>query len=194
MHVDVKLQSQMLLATMALAGFWDGVAFAGANRATDRADSGKPHLPRRALALAYKAFPCAVFPPTAQKPLMPNCLRACLHASPHFFNALCANAFLARKDAALLTIFPLLLLIRVAFVKPPTVFTFLPLKTASLASLPRATMLTFLTFFMAFMPFIAFAFMAFMAFLRAAFFIARAMTTKHESPWRMRALGWAKSK
>merc|ERR1719188_1237032 len=176
---------------MALAGFWAGVAFAGANRAADRVDSGKPHLPRMALALAYKAFPCAVFPPTAQKPLMPNCLRACLHASPHFFNGLCANAFLARADAALLTIFPLLLLIRVAFVKPPTVFTFLPLKTAALASLPLAMTLTFFTFFMAFMAFMAFmgaafmafmgaAFMAFMAFMPGLAFIARAMTTDHE--------------
>merc|ERR1719226_445032 len=86
-----------------------------------------------ALALAYKAFPCAVFPPTAQKPLMPNCLRANFTASHHFFNALCANAFLARADAALLTIFPLLLLVRVSFVKPPTVFTFLPSSGCSLA-------------------------------------------------------------
>merc|ERR1712187_317480 len=116
------------------------------------------HLPRMALALAYKAFPCADFPPTAQKPLMPNALRACLHASPHFFSALVANAFLARMDAALLTIFPLLLLVREFFVKPPTVFTFLPLKTAALASFPFAMALTFLTFFMAFM---AAAFMAF---------------------------------
>merc|ERR1712083_561557 len=155
----------MLLSTMAFAGFWAGVAFAGANRATDRVDSGKPHLPRMALALAYKAFPCAVFPFTAQKPLMPNCLRASFTASHHFFKALCTNAFLARADAALLTIFPLLLLVRVSFVKPPTVFTFLPLKTATLASLPLAMMLTFLTFFMAFIE---------------AAFIARAMTSNHE--------------
>merc|ERR1719221_1244845 len=163
-----------LMSTVAAVNFWAGAAAAETNQATDRVDSGKPHLPRMALVLAYKAFPCAVFPPTAQKPLIPKALRACLHASHHFFNALDAQFFFARADAALLTIFPLLLLVRVAFVKPPTVFTFLPLKTATLASLPFATMLTFLTFFM--------AFMAFMAGLRAAFFIARAMTTKHESP------------
>merc|ERR1712217_73552 len=103
---------------------------------------------------------------------MPNCLRACFTASIHFFNALCAQFFLARVDAALLTTFPLLLLVNVAFVKPPTVFSFLPLKTAALALLPRAMMLTFFTFFIAFIP-------AFMAGLRAAF-IASAMTNKHE--------------
>merc|ERR1711877_95294 len=132
------------------------------------ASSRKVHLPRIDLALAYKAFPCAVFPPTAQNPLTPNCLRACFTASHHFFNALCAQFFLPRADAALLTIFPLLL--NVAFVKPPTVFAFLPLKTAALALLPRAMMLTFFTFFIAFIPFIA----AFIAGLRAAF-IARAI-------------------
>merc|ERR1719422_2685930 len=122
------------------------------------------HLPRMALALAYKAFPCAVFPFTAQKPV-----------TPHFFNALCAKFFLARADAALLTIFPLLLLVNLSFVKPPTVFAFLPLKTAALAALPRAMMLTFFTFFIDFMEaaFIA----AFIAGLRAAF-IARAITSK----------------
>merc|ERR1712186_267420 len=118
------------------------------------------HLPRMALVFAYRAFPCAVFPPTAQKPLMPNALRACLQASHHFFNALPAQFFFARADAALLTIFPDLLLTRVALVRPPTVFTFLPLKTAALAALPRAMTLTFFTFFMAF--FIAAAFIAFM--------------------------------
>merc|ERR1712087_525078 len=80
------------------------------------------HLPRIALALAYRAFPCALFPPTAQKPLMPNDLRACLQASPHFFNALPTQFFFARADAALLTIFPDLLLVKVALVRPPTVF------------------------------------------------------------------------
>merc|ERR1719469_1308193 len=108
-----------------------------------------------ALTLAYNAFPCAVLPFTAQKPLMPSCLRACTHASIHFFNALCAYLFLARAEAALLTIFPVLLLIKESLVRPLAVFTFLPLKTAALALLPRATMLTFLTFFIAFMLFIA---------------------------------------
>merc|ERR1740121_1706723 len=137
--------------------------------------SWQPHLPRMALALAYKALPCAVFPFTAQKPWIFNSLRACFTASVHFFNALVAQFFFARAEAALLTIFPVLLLIKVSFVNPPTVFTFFPLKTATFASLPRAMMLTFLAFFMAFMPFIA----AFMAGLRAAF-IARAMTTQNK--------------
>merc|ERR1719203_710280 len=127
--------------------------------ARHRVDNVKPHLPRMALALAYTAFPCAVFPLTAQKPLTPTCLRACMTASIHFFNALCAQFFLARADAALLTTFPVLLLVRESFVKPPTVFAFLPLKTADLANLPLAITLTFFTFFIAFMPFIA-AFMA----------------------------------
>merc|ERR1719493_425327 len=155
---------------MAAVNFRAGVAVAETSRATDRVDSDKPHLPRMALVLAYKAFPCAVFPPTAQKPLMPKALRACLQASHHFFNALPAQFFFARADAALLTIFPDLLLTRVALVKPPTVFTFLPLKTAALAAHPRAMTLTFFTFFMAF-AFIAAAFIAFMPFiagLRAA--------------------------
>merc|ERR1711972_1081490 len=114
--------------------------------------------------LGIRAFPCALFPPTAQKPLMPNALRACLTASPHFFNALPAKFFFARADAALLTIFPDLLLVKVALVRPPTVFAFLPLKTAALAALPFAMTLTFFTFFMAF-AIIAAAFIAPMPFI-----------------------------
>merc|ERR1712214_217456 len=105
------------------------------------------HLPRMDLTLAYRAFPCAVLPPTGQKPLMPSCLRACLVASHHFFSALEANLFLPSAERDLLTILPLLLLVRVALVSPPTVFAFLPEKTASLARLPFAMALTFLTFF-----------------------------------------------
>merc|ERR1719203_198815 len=156
--------------------------------ARHRVDNIKLHLPRMALALAYKAFPCAVFPFTAQKPVTPNTFRACFTASHHFFNALCAQFFLPRADAALLTIFPLLLLINVSFVKPPTVFAFLPLKTAALAYFPRAMMLTFFTFFIfiAFIDFMEAAFIAFMPFIAAfiaglrAAFIARAITSKHE--------------
>merc|ERR1719469_1392991 len=138
-----------------------------------------PHLPRMALTLACKAFPCADVPPTAQKPVMPSALRACCSATLHFFNALCANIRLPRAEAALLTILPDLLFIRVAFVRPPTVFAFLPLKTAALANLPLAMTLTFLTFIAFLAAFIAgfmAAFMAaFMAFPLAAF-IAGAMT------------------
>merc|ERR1712060_35154 len=152
--------------------------------ATHRVHNIKLHLPRIDFTLAYKALPCALFPPTATNPLMFNCLRACLHASHHFFNALCANFFLLAADAALLTTFPLLFLVNVAFVKPPDVFSFLPLKTRALAPLPLATMLTFFTFFIAFIDFIEAAFIAFMpvfiAGLRAAFiaFIAFAMTSE----------------
>merc|ERR1719469_1119791 len=93
-------------------------------------------LPRMDLTLAYKAFPCAVLPPTAQNPVILSALRACFVASLHFFNALPAKFFFPRADAALLTTLPDLLFVSVAFVKPPTVFSFLPLKTATLASLP----------------------------------------------------------
>merc|ERR1719203_1189219 len=135
----------------------------------------RPHLPRMALTLAYSAFPCAVLPPTGQKVLIPSCLRACAVATHHFFNALCAKFFLPRAEAALLTTFPDLLLVKVSFVRPPTVFAFLPLKTAALAYLPRATTLTFLTFFMAFIAAFTAAFMA----LPLAAFIARAMADQH---------------
>merc|ERR1712004_703035 len=130
------------------------------------------HLPRMDLTLAYKAFPCAVLPPTAQKPLMPSSMRAFLVASHHFFSALCANRFLLPAERALLTILPDLLLVKVALVNPPTVFAFLPENTASLARLPFAMTLTFLTF----IAFIAFG--AFMAFI-PAFFIATAMMGEH---------------
>merc|ERR1719384_1494666 len=131
---------------------------------------------RRDLTLAYSAFPCAVLPPTGQKPTIFNSFRAFLQASIHFFSALCANAFFARADAALLTILPVLLLVNVSFVKPPTVFCLEPFQTMERAILPRATTLvrfTFMAFmvFMAFMAFMAFmpfmAFMAFMAFMVA---------------------------
>merc|ERR1719148_354611 len=116
--------------------------------------------------LAYSAFPCAVLPPTGQKPLMPSSLRAFLHASIHFFSALVANFFLAAADAFLLTILPFLLFIRVAFVRPLAVFSLFPRKTEAFARLPLAILLTF----MAFMPLFFMAFIAFIAFI--PFFIA----------------------
>merc|ERR1719266_1080121 len=148
--------------------------------------AGVTHLPRMALALAYNAFPCAVFPFTAQKPVMPSCFRACVTASRHFFNALVAHLFLPRAEAALLTILPDLLLISVSFVRPPTVFAFLPLKTAALAYLPRATTLTFFLAFIAFIAFMA-ALTAFMPFIAAFMalpltaFIARAMIGRRQA-------------
>merc|ERR1719362_1845887 len=128
---------------------------------------------RRDLTLAYSAFPCAVLPPTGQKPTIFNSFRAFLQASHHVFSALCANAFLARADAALLTILPLLLLVNVSFVKPPVVFCLEPFQTMDRAIFPRATTLLRFAFmaFMAFMVFMAFmAFMALMAFM--AFMVA----------------------
>merc|ERR1719412_1267581 len=124
------------------------------------------------LAFAYSALPCAVLPPTGQKPLMLSCLRAALTASIHFFSALFAKAFLALSDLFLLTILPVLLFVNVAFVKPPMVFSLAPLKTRAFASLPFPILLVFIAF-MAFMAFIAFiAFMAFMAFIAFITFIA----------------------
>merc|ERR1719492_531663 len=118
---------------------------------------------RRDLTLAYSAFPCAVLPPIGQKPTIFNSFRAFLQASPHFFSALCANAFLARADATLLTILPLLLFVNVSFVKAPDVFCLPPRQTTERASVPRATMLVRFTF-IAFMAFIVcMAFIAFMA-------------------------------
>merc|ERR1712151_59118 len=57
--------------------------------------------------LAYSALPCAVLPPTGQKPLIPSSLRA----------------FLQAADAFLLTILPDLLFIISDFAKPLCVFT-----------------------------------------------------------------------
>merc|ERR1712151_794633 len=122
---------------------------------------------RSDLALAYSNFPFAVLPPTAQKPLMPSSLRAFLHASIHRFAALLTNLFLAAADDFLLTILPVLLFIRVAFVRPLVVFSFLPRKTEAFARLPLAILLTFMAFF--FMAFIAF--IAFIPFFIAAFFM-----------------------
>merc|ERR1711935_488389 len=116
--------------------------------------------------LAYSAFPCAVLPPTGQKPLIPSSLRAFLHASHHFFSALLANLFLEAADAFLLTILPLLLFIMFALVRPLVVFSLVPRKTEDLARLPLAILLTFMAFF--FMPPFIAAFMAFMVFMARA--------------------------
>merc|ERR1719296_267350 len=104
--------------------------------------------------LASSAFPCAVLPPTGQKPLIFSSFRA----------------FFAFAEAPLLTTLPLLFLRSELFGKPPTVFSFLPLKTADLANLPLPILLTFMTFF--FIDF--FAFIAFEAFM-AAFFMGAFM-------------------
>merc|ERR1711920_248537 len=118
--------------------------------------------------LAYSAFPCAVLPPTGQKPLIPSSLHAFLHASHHFFSALAANLFLEAADAFLLTILPDLLFIISDFARPLCVFSLVPWKTEDLARLPLAILLTFIAFF--FMAFFFMAFIAFMAFI--PFFIA----------------------
>merc|ERR1719416_96844 len=72
--------------------------------------------------LASSAFPCAVLPPTGQKPLIFSSFRAFCVASIHFFRGLLANAFFAFAEAPLLTTLPLLFLRSELFVKPPTVF------------------------------------------------------------------------
>merc|ERR1719436_1544177 len=99
-------------------------------------------------------------------------------------------AFLERWEAALDTILPFLFLVKEALVMPPTVFSFLPRKTAALAILPLAILLTlfafmaFMTFIVAFLPFIAFiafiAFMAFMAFMAAAFLMGSAIAVQEK--------------
>merc|ERR1711884_4801 len=96
-------------------------------------------------------------------------LLACLpcRVTP-LLEALEANLFLPSAERDLLTILPLLFLVRVALVSPPTVFAFLPEKTASLARLPFAMALTFLTF-LAFMAFGAFIALPFIAAFMAAF-------------------------
>merc|ERR1712190_256332 len=126
------------------------------------------HQARSDFTLAYSALPCAVLPPTGQKPLIPSSLRAFLHASPHFFSALVANLFLEAADAFLLTILPDLLFIISDFARPLCVFSLVPRKTEDLARLPLAILLTFIAFF-----FMAFFFMA--AFFMPLFFIAAFM-------------------
>merc|ERR1719469_1541400 len=124
-----------------------------------------------------------------QNPLMPRSFLAFLVASAKALNA-GDMVFLARTDAALLTILPCLFLIKDPFVRPPDVFSFEPRKTWDLPSLPLAILLAarffiaFIAFIAAFMPFIPFmpfmpfiaVFMAFGAFI--AFFIARAMAER----------------
>merc|ERR1719153_923503 len=96
--------------------------------------------------LAGRARPCGVFPPTGQKPLIPNCFLAVCTALQNLCNALLAKFFLARSDAFLLTIRPVFDFVNVAAVSPPGVFCFRPLNTCARASLPLAMMLTRLAF------------------------------------------------
>merc|ERR1719213_1046327 len=123
----------------------------------------------RDLALAYKALPCADFPPTAWKPLMPSSLRALCTALFQRQMPL-AYLFLDAADIALETTLPALFLVSLSLVRPPEVLALVPLKTEDLARLPLAMLLFFMAFFMAFIVFIAF--MAFIAFMT---FIGRAM-------------------
>merc|ERR1712183_1212995 len=82
-----------------------------------------------------------------------------------------AQRFLAAADLTLETTFPFLFFVSLSFVIPPTVFSFVPLKTDNFASFPRATFELFFAF-MAFIAFIAFmAFPAFMAFMAFAFMV-----------------------
>merc|ERR1740123_791622 len=105
-----------------------------------------------ALALAYRALPAAVLPPTIAKPVTPRAFFACCTAFVHPWMFL--YAFLPAADCFLVTILPDLLLMSIALVRPVLVFSLL--------------------------AFIAFA--AFMAFIGAAFiaFIAFAICTESE--------------
>merc|ERR1719336_33006 len=125
-----------------------------------------------AFALAYRALPVADLPPMATNPVRLRALRAFLTASAQALMPLLAKAFLARAEAALLTILPFLFLIRLALVIPLAVFSLVPRKTIALASLPLAILLTLLAF-IAFM-----AFMAFMPFIAAAFFMGSAIAVE----------------
>merc|ERR1719408_885279 len=109
----------------------------------------------RDLALAYKALPCADFPPTAWKPLMPSSLRAVITALFQRPMPL-AYFFLAAADAALDTILPALFFVSLSLVRPPEVLLLVPLKTEDFARLPLAIWLFFMAFFIAFKAFIAF--------------------------------------
>merc|ERR1719360_18992 len=120
--------------------------------------------------LAYSALPCAVLPPTAQKPVTPRALRACLVASDHFFSGLEDQAFLLRADAPLATILPRLFFAKLVLVNPPTVLSLLPLSTAARANFPLAILL------MAFV-FMTLTFVAFLAAFMAGAFMAAFMAT-----------------
>merc|ERR1719270_392365 len=102
---------------------------------------------------------------------MLSCLRACFIASIHFFSGLVAKAFLARADAFLLTILPVLLFTNWSLVMPLLVFSLPPANTTARASFPFAILLTFMAFITGFMAFIAAfiaGFMDFMAFMARA--------------------------
>merc|ERR1719329_376050 len=105
---------------------------------------------------------------------MPKALRAAL-------TAVIQGCFMPVACAFLLTTFPRLFFMRSEAFKPPTVCCFVPFKTWTFASLPRAMMDTcffFIAFMAAFMAALGAAFMAgFMAGFMAAFiaFMALAM-------------------
>merc|ERR1719343_936511 len=95
-------------------------------------------------------------------PLMPSSFLAAMTALIQDSALLPLYAFFRDADAALETTLPRLFFMSWAAVKPPEVFSLVPLSTTDLRYLPLAILL----FFMAFIPFIAFmAFMAFMAFI-----------------------------
>merc|ERR1712056_121045 len=112
------------------------------------------HFLKMDLTLASNFLPCSLLPPTGQKPLIFNSLRACATAWDHLF-------FLPRAEAFLDTTLPALFLTRLAAVRPLVVFSFLPLSTAAFAPRPFAILLTFFTFFIAFIAFEAFMALAF---------------------------------
>merc|ERR1712218_539780 len=114
---------------------------------------------------------------------MLSCLRACFIASIHFFSGLDANAFLARADAFLLTILPVLLFTNWSLVMPLLVFSLPPANTTARARFPFAILLTFMAF-LAFMAFIT-GVMAFIAAFIAGFmdFMASAISPSLNRVW-----------
>merc|ERR1719150_1232355 len=116
---ETKLHSMQVLL--------QGVSFAW-KETTYQLGHGTPHLRKIFLILAYNAFPSAVLPFTAQKPVMLSSLRAFLTASKYFLKP-GDISFLARAELALLTSLPFEFFIKESLVKPLGVFSFLPLNT-----------------------------------------------------------------
>merc|ERR1719428_2048895 len=110
------------------------------------------------MAFAYRGVPFF----RGTNPETFSSLRALMRALTHF-DAYFSYNFLPLAACFLETTLPALFFVRSLLVRPPTVFSFLPLSTSTFENLPFAILLTR---FIAFIAFIAFmAFMAFMAFI-----------------------------
>merc|ERR1712193_287545 len=111
----------------------------------------------KAFALAYKGVPFFI----ATKPLTPSAFLAFATASVQALSF--AKRFLPAALCFLLTILPVLLFMRSAFVSPLFVFVFFPVNTRNFAFFP----------FFAFFAFFAFAF----------FFLAPIVVKSKSSSW-----------